>query len=139
MRSMYKSPVIWTLIATLLVFGIIGHVLSVTIESKWNYLFYGTSTKALVLAAFFVFCVLANFVGTRCKPVTVREFTDHSPTTLIAVVGCFSAGALIVVMIIGIDNPLGLGLLISAFSAVVLGIPTAFFFQGRRVPTIHDR
>lgn len=137
MRSAYKSPIIWMTVVIGILFAIAGQILTTTIQSDWKYLFYDMKPGGIGIAVFFAFCALANFIGTRFA--VDKPFTQHLPSTMVAVVGCFAAISLMIVMFLGIENKFSLVLLFTAAGAIVLAIPTAFFLRGMAVPTVHDR
>jgi hypothetical protein len=137
MRSAYKSPVIWIMVSIGLLFALAGHILMATIQSDWKYLFFDLAPGGYIIAGFFTFCAIANFIGTRfCVD---KEFTKSLPSQLIAYAAVVAVILFFLALALGIENVIGLWALFTAVGSVVLSFPAAFFIRGMAPPCPNDR
>ncbi len=128
MKKAYRSPIIWAVVVVGILFAIVGQILTALIHSDLKYLFTDLTPAGLGIAAMFTLSAGFNFLGSRF---TVRKaFTESAPTWLILGAAFAAIGAIVALIILGIESRFAVPLMYTAVVVVIGAWFAAFFIRG---------
>ncbi|MDR3643097.1 MAG: hypothetical protein P4L74_05750 [Candidatus Doudnabacteria bacterium] len=126
----------WMVVAMGILFAVLGQVLMTAIKSDWKYLFFNVTPGGLIIAGFFLLCIVSNFIGSRfCIE---AEFASWLPSRIIVLAALIAVASLFVALPLGAENRWAVYIICFGAGFLVLSVPAAFFIRGMTVPTEHD-